>query len=144
MRRHRTIAVAVAALAATSAVPTAAFAAPLHRQTMQLNCAGLGTVEIVAPASAHDSWSVAQITGGGHLVPVSFEHKVYDDTARVTLFDGTITHSPAHSRQDTTTCSSTQQAVLGDVAPPDVVWPDGIEPTDNVTISFIAAAVLEP
>ncbi|MDA8435567.1 MAG: hypothetical protein M0Z98_06235 [Actinomycetales bacterium] len=147
MRRHRTIAVVVAAtaVAVTSAVPTVARAAePLHRQTMQLDCAGLGTVEIVAPASPHDSWGVAQLIGGGHLVPVSFEHRVYDDTAGVTLFDGTVTHSPAHSRQATITCSSSQQAELGEVVPPDFVWPDGVAPSDTVTISFIATAVPEP
>lgn len=143
MRRHLPIAVA-AAVAVTFAVPAAAHAEPLHRQTMQLDCAGLGTVEIIAAASAHDSWGAAQITGEGHLVPVSFEHRVYDDTAGVTLFDGTVTHSPAHSRQDQITCSSSQQARLGDVVPSDFVWPDGVAPNDTVTISFIAAAVLLP
>jgi hypothetical protein len=147
MRRHRTVAVvaaAVAAVAAGSAVPPPAFAAPPGRQTMPLSCDGLGEVEIVVPATTHDSWSAAQLTGGGHLLPVSFEHRVYDDTARVTLFDGTVAHSPAHRRQDTITCSSSQQAVLGDVAPPDVVWPDGVEPSDTVTISLIATVVPEP
>lgn len=145
MRRHRriTVAAAVTAVAVTSAVTTPAHAEPLHRQTMQLDCAGLGAVEIVAAPSAHDSWGAAQIIGGGHLVPVSFRHLVYDDTAQVTLVDGTVTHAPAHSRQDTITCSSSQRARLGDVAPPDFVAPDGVAPSDAVTISFIATAVPE-
>ena len=145
MRRHHriTVAAAVTAIAVTSAVTTSADAETPHRQTMQLDCGGLGTVEIVAAAGAHDNWAAAQIIGGGHLVPVSFEHKVYDDTAGVTLVDGTVTHSPAHGRQDAITCSSSQQAQRGDIAPPDFVAPDGVGPDDTVTISFIATAVPE-
>lgn len=144
--RHRTLASAAAVGAAllTLAVPTASLAAPLPRQTMELTCDGLGTVEIVTSPAAHDSWSAAQLTSGGHLVPVAFRHLVYDDTAKVTLFDGTVTHAPAHSQQGVISCATSQQTVLGAIAPADFVAPEGVALTDAVTVSFIATVVPQP
>ena len=143
--RHRLLAsAAVSAALVTAAVPTTALAAPLPQHTMQLNCDGRGTVEILTSPAAHDSWSAAQLTSGGHLVPVEFRHLVYDDTAEVTLFDGTVTHAPAHNQQDVIRCTATQQTVLGAIAPSDFVPPDGVALTDQVSVSFIATVVPQP
>jgi hypothetical protein len=143
--RHRVLASAAVSTALVAAVvPTAALAAPLPRQTMQLTCDGLGPVEIRTSPAPHDSWSAAQLTSGGHLVPVAFRHLVYDDTAGVTLFDGTVTHALAHNQQDVIRCTATQQTVLGAIAPPDFVAPDGVALIDQVTVSFIATVVPQP
>jgi hypothetical protein len=144
--RHRTLtsAAVVGTALITLAVPTAALAAPLPRHTMELTCDGLGPVEIVTSPAAHDTWSAAQLTSGGHLVPVAFRHLVYDDTAKVTLFDGTVTHAPAHDQQNVISCTATQQTVLDAIAPPDFVSPEGVALTDEVTVSFIATVVPQP
>jgi hypothetical protein len=143
--RHRILAsAAVSAALVAAVVPTAALAAPLPRQTMRLTCDGLGPVEILTSPAAHDSWSAAQLTSGGHLVPVAFRHLVYDDTAGVTLFDGTVTHAPAHSQQDVIRCTATQQTALGAIVSPDFLAPDGVALTDQVTVSFIATVVPQP
>ncbi len=105
LTRTRAAAAAAAVATITLALPGAAFASadtPAGRQTMQLDCAGLGTVTIVTPpASAHDNWSAAQIVGGDHFVPVSFTYLVYDDTAGVVLGDETVSHPAAHRQQST-------------------------------------------
>ena len=148
LSRTRAAAFVAAVATITLAVPGAAFAsgdAPAGRQTMQLDCAGLGTVTIVTPpVAAHDNWSAAQIVTGGHFVPVAFTYLVYDNTASLTLGDETVTHPAAHRQQPTTTCVATQTALLGDLAPPDAPLPTGVAATDTITVSFIATVIAKP
>jgi hypothetical protein len=148
LSRTRAAAVVAAVATATLALPGAAFAddgASIGRQTMQLDCTGLGTITVLTPpSSAHDNWSAAQIVTGGHFVPVAFTYLVYDETAGLTLGDETVTHPAAHSRQSTTTCAASQTALLADLAPPDEPLPTGIAATDTVTLSFIATVIAKP
>lgn len=146
--RHRLAAGATLAAAAVCAAPAAALAAgpvPPSRQTRTFDCAGLGSVTIVTPpASVGDSWSAAQVVGDGHLVPVAFRYLAVDTTAGIVLGDETVSHGMAHQHQAATTCSSSTQATLSDLMPADAPLPDGTEPSDDVTLSFIVTAVALP
>ncbi len=143
--RHRCAVGATIAAAAVGAAPTAALAAgpvPPSRQTQTFGCAALGQHHHrTPPASAGDSWSAAQVVGGGHLVPVAFRYLAVDTTAGIVLGDETVSHGAAHRQQATTTCTSSTQARLSDLMPPDAPLPDGVEPSDLVTLSFIVTAV---
>jgi hypothetical protein len=148
LTRTRAAAAAAAVATITLALPGAAFASadtPTGRQTMQLACAGFGTVTIVTPpASAHDNWSAAQIVAGRHFVPVSFDYLVYDDTAGVVLGDETVSYPAAHRQQSTATCVATQTALLSELTPPDGPLPSGVAATDTVTLSFTATVIVKP
>lgn len=143
--RHRLAAGVTIAAAAVGAAPAAAQAAgpvPPSRQTMTFDCAGLGTVTIVTPPSpVSDSWSAAQVVGDGHLIPVAFRYLAVDTTLGLVLGDETVSHPPAHAQQPTTTCSTSTQATVGDLLPAGAPLPDGVAPTDLVTLSFIVTAV---
>jgi len=135
-------AVLAAGLLIAPGTALAADSAPHNRATMQFDCAGIGTVTLVAPpTAAHDNWSAAQVVTGGHLIPVAIRYRVFDDTADAVLDDETVAHPAAHGAQPTTTCAMSQTAILGDVAPPDAPLPAGVLPTDTVTMSIIVTAV---
>ena len=141
--RHRLLAsAAVSAALVTAAVPTTALAAPLPQHTMQSNCDGRGTVEILTSPAADDSWERGRSPVAAHLVPVEFRHLVYDDTAEVTLFDGTVTHAPARQPAGRHPLHRHPQTVLGAIAPSDFVPPDGVALTDQVW--FISTVVPKP
>jgi hypothetical protein len=139
-------------LAGTTALAGALFliATPAHaagpaapgKTTMQLDF-DVTTVTVVTPAR-QDNWASAQILDGGHLIAVSFDYAVYDDTAAILLGDEPVTHHRAHSQQQTITCSTSQDAVLGDLAPPDIPLPDGVALTDTVTMTFTALVITQP
>lgn len=146
--RHRLAVGATIAAAAVGAAPSAALAAgpvPPSRQTQTFDCAGLGSVTIVTPpAPVSDSWSAAQVVGDGHLVPVAFRYLAVDTTAGIVLGDETVSHGTAHQHQPATTCTSSTQATLSDLMPPDAPLPVGVAPSDTVTLSFIVTAVARP
>lgn len=131
-----------------AAAPTTAFAAgPVSpsRGIQTFDCAGLGNVTIVTPpAAVGDSWSAAQIVGGGHFVPVAFRYVATDATAGIVLGDDTVTHGSAHRQQTATTCTSRRQAQVSDLVAPGAPLPDGVAPYDQVTLSFIVTAILQP
>lgn len=143
--RHRLAAGLTIAAAAIGAAPTAALAAgpvPPSRQTQTFDCGALGAVTIITPPpSAGDSWSAAQVVGDGHLIPVAFRYLAVDTTAGIVLGDETVSHGAAHGQQATTTCSTSEQATLGDLVPPGAPLPEGVAASDLVTLSFIVTAI---
>lgn len=149
MTRRTRIAVVTAAACAgplLGLAPAMAAGGPTpSRGTMQLQCDDAGTVVIVTPpASAHDNWSAAQIVAGGHLVPVSFTYRAYDETAGILLGEDTVSRPHAHGQQETTTCQADHRATLGQLVPAGAPLPDGAAETDTVLLSFIATAVVRP
>ena len=140
------VAAAACAVPLLGAAPALASGGPTpSRGTMELQCADAGTVMIVTPpASASDNWSAAQIVGGGHLVPVSFTYREYDETADVLLGADTVTHPRAHGQQATTTCEADRTGELSGLLPPGTPPPPGTESTDTVLLSFLATAVVQP
>jgi len=143
MKLHRTIPVAgVLAAVALACIGVPAQAA--GRTTQTFTCDGQQVTIQSAYGHDGDTWSAAQIVDAGTLVPVSFEYVAVDETANLVLDDETIQHGTAHAHQSTITCQTSTEFVLGDVAPPDVVFPAGVEPTDIVTMSFVVTAVPLP
>ncbi len=143
MKLRRTIPVAgVLAAVAVACIGVPAQAA--GRTTQTFTCDGQHVTIQSAYGHNGDTWSAAQIVDAGTLVPVSFEYLAVDETANLVLDDETIRHGTAHAQQPTITCQTSTEFVLGDVAPPDVVFPPGVEPTDIVTMSFVVTAVPRP
>ncbi|HEX2857200.1 MAG TPA: hypothetical protein VHO26_06950 [Propionibacteriaceae bacterium] len=143
MKFHRTIPVAgVLAAAAIAAAAMPAQAA--GRTTQTFTCDGQQVTIQSAYGHDGDTWSAAQIVDAGTLVPVSFEYLAVDETANLVLNDDTIAHGTAHDHQSTVTCQTSTQFTLGDVAPPGVVFPPGVQPTDIVSMSFVVTAVPRP
>jgi hypothetical protein len=143
MKLHRTVPVAgVLAALAVAGIGTPAQAA--GRTTQTFTCDGQQVTIRSAYGHDGDTWSAAQIVDAGTLVPVSFEYLALDETANLVLDDETIQHGTAHAHQSTITCETSTEFALGDVAPPDVVLPPGVEPTDTVKMSFVVTAVPRP
>ena len=143
MKLHRTIPVTgVLVTLAVAGIGLPAQAA--GRTTETFTCGGQQVT--IESAYGHDgnTWSAARILDAGTLVPVSFEYVAVDETADLVLDDETLQHGTAHAHQSTITCETSSEFVLGDVAPPDVVLPPGVEPTDTVRMSFVVTAVPRP
>ncbi|MGN6088626.1 MAG: hypothetical protein ACTHNT_04965 [Actinomycetales bacterium] len=150
MRLPSRIAVSLALVgAATAAVPTAALAAgpvPPSRQAQTFTCDGQTMMIVTPPPTVHDSWSAAQIVGGGHFVPVSFEYLATDNTTGKVLSDELLSHGAAHNQQQTVECRIDAPVQrLGDLLPPGMPLPDGAATADDlVTMSFVVTAIAEP
>ena len=143
MKLHRTIPLA-GVLAALAVASTAMPALADGRTTQTFTCDGQQVTIQSAYGHSGDTWSAAQIVDAGTLVPVSFEYLTVDETANLVLGDDTIQHGTAHSHQSTITCEASTQFTLGDVAPPGVVFPPGVQATDIVTMSFVVTAAPRP
>ncbi len=136
---------AVAAPAAALLLAGGTANAASGRPTEQVTCAGQVLTIAVAPGNGGNNWGSGQIVGGGHLVLATLEYAVHDDTAGVMLDDEVLAHGQAHDQQQQITCDvASEQAVLGDIAPPDFAYPDGVLPTDVVTSSLRATVVPRP
>jgi hypothetical protein len=143
MKPHRTVPLA-GAIAALAVAGIAIPAQAAGRTTQTFTCDGQQVTIQSAYGHDGDTWSAAQIVDAGTLVPVSFEYLAVDETANLVLDDETIQHGTAHAHQSTITCQTSTEFVLGDVTPPDVVLPPGVEPTDTVRMSFVVTAIPRP
>lgn len=138
-------AVVVAGLAAAALLAAGPADAATGRPTQQVVCGGQVLTISVAPGNGGNNWGAGQVVDGGHLVVASLEYAVHDDTADLWLDDEVLAHGKAHAQQQTITCDvASQQAFLGDVAPPDFVYPAGTGPADVVTSSLRATVVPRP
>ena len=136
---------AVAGLAAAALLAAGPANASTGRPTQQVRCGDQLLTISVAPGNGGNNWGAGQVVGGGHLVVASLEYAVHDDTADLWLDDEVLAHGKAHGQQQTVTCDvASQQSVLGDVAPPDFVYPPGTGPADVVTSSLRATVVPRP
>ena len=142
----RVLATLVALSAAALLAAGAGSAAPQQPQT--LSCDGLGDIQITAgPANGADqSWGAAQIVGGGHLIPLSFEFSAYDVTKQAVIFDAMPVKggSHAHASGPVTTCSSSQEGTLQDLLDPGEAPPPGTSLTDQVIATFTATVGVKP
>jgi hypothetical protein len=143
MKLPRTLPV-TAVLAALAVAGTGLPAHAAGRTTQTFTCDGQQVTIQSAYGHDGDTWSAAQIVDAGTLVPVSFEYLAVDETADLVLDDETVQHGTAHAHQSTIICENSTEFVLGDQAPPDVVLPPGVEPTDTVKMSFVVTAVPRP
>jgi hypothetical protein len=143
MRRRIVLALAMSAIATATSVFAASAAASgpaaPGKETIEVECAGLGSVTVSAPRSEH-SKGVGQVVGQqGHGKPVSVTFTLTDVTTGTVLFSHQehLGGEKAHSQQATTQCS----AILAEV-PAEVFFegapelPPGVEPTDLIRASF--------
>jgi hypothetical protein len=143
----KTLAAATAAMIPLAfASASNAVASPGHgRTTMQVTCAGQVLTVTTAGGNEGNNWGVAQVSGGGHLVLASLEYSVDDVTAGVVLDDEVLSNGRAHEQQQTIACEvASQLAVLGAVAPPEFVYPEGTGPDDTVVQSLHVTVVPRP
>ena len=135
--------IAIALLATTAAV-TAAFSgtaaasgpAPAPKDTFVVQCEGLGSFTISAPAS-QTGYGVAQIVAQeGHGIPVSSTLTVTDLTTGTVLFSESDAKGggEANHNQSATTCSGTDTEVpastfFGERGLP---LPQGVSPEDII------------
>lgn len=145
-RRLRRLAVLAAAGSAAAALLAGGTAnAATGRPTQQVVCGDQVLTISIAPGNDGNNWGSGQIVGGGHLVVAALEYAVHDDTADLWLDDDVVAHGKAHAQQETITCDvARQQSTLGDVAPPDFVYPPGTGPADVVTSLLRATVVPRP
>jgi hypothetical protein len=143
----RVSAAIVAVFAAACLVAGGVSAAP--RQPQPFSCNGLGDIQILTPP-AHGSdqnWGVAQMVGGGHLIPIQFRFSAFDNTVGVPIFDsGVVTKGGgnANHNQETTDCSFSQTATLADfLEPGDQPPPPPFSPTDSVTFTIDATVIVK-
>jgi hypothetical protein len=141
------IAAALAAFMCALVVAGTAVAAPPEPQA--LTCEGLGEIQIiVGPANgADESFGVARIVGGGHLIPVSFRFSAFDVTAEIPLFDSGLIekgNGKGNHNQATVVCTSTETGTLADFLEPGDEVPPGADLTDEVTFTILANAIVKP
>jgi hypothetical protein len=102
---------AVAAPALVSGTAAASGPATPGKDTFVVQCEGVGSLTISAPASQRGH-GVAQIVGQkGHGIPVSSTFTVTDVTTDAVLFSGTATKGggQANQNQTATTCIGTDE-----------------------------------
>jgi hypothetical protein len=145
-RPRRRLGLVAAAASAGAVLLTGGTAnAASGRVPQQVTCAGEVLTISPAPGNGGNNWGSAQIEGGGHLVLASLEYSVHDDTTGMWLDDEVLAHGKAHGQQQAIACDvAVQQAVLGDVAPPDFAYPPGTGPDDTVTSALRATVVPRP
>jgi hypothetical protein len=130
------LASAVAATALLSGTAAASGPASPGKDTFEVQCEGVGSVTVSAPAS-QQGHGVAQIVAQkGHGIPVSSAFTVTDLTTETVLFGGTGTKGGGHANhnQTATTCSGTDEEApastfFGERGLP---LPPGVSPEDII------------
>ena len=145
--RRMILALTVGAIATTSifaATAAGSGPAPPGKETVEINCAGLGTVTVSVPRP-EKSRGAGQIVGQkGHGIATATSFTVTDVTKGTRLF--TESHAVgggnAHRNQSTTPCNATvfegpASAFFEGHEPP------GVEPNDVIRASFEAQVIIK-
>jgi len=141
------LALTVGAIATTSifaATAAGSGPAPPGKETVEINCAGLGTVTVSVPRP-EKSRGAGQLVGQkGHGIATATSFTVTDVTKGTVLF--TESHAvgggKAHRNQPTTQCKATvfegpASAFFEGHEPP------GVEPSDVIRASFEAQVIIK-
>jgi hypothetical protein len=146
--RRSILALTVGALATASIfAATAAGSGPAApgKETVEINCAGVGTLTVSVPRPEH-SRGAGQIVGQkGHGIPTATGFTVTDVTKGTVLFSEShpVGGGHAHPNQPTTQCNATVFE-----GPASVFFeghePPGVEPSDTVRASFEALVIVQP
>jgi len=137
----RRFSVAVAAVALLALV--AAGVGTAGREQMVLMCDGYPLTVTVTSTTADPSvaWGDAKISGGLHLIPVSFAGTFTDKSQGIELFSFSAAKGSGSGmhNQATITCTSTETGTAADLG-----GVPGIPDTDTVESDFTAVAVVKP
>jgi hypothetical protein len=137
-------AIATAILAASAA---ASGPAPPGKNTLEIECEGLGSLTVSTP-KPESSKGVGQVVGQNlHGRPVSLTFTLADVTTGTALFSETehFGGGKAHAQQEATRCSGLIAEVPASAffaGAPEL--PPGVEPTDLIRASFEGQIVIRP
>jgi hypothetical protein len=139
---------AVASLG-TAGVLALAGPASAAQTIMSFDCAGVGPVTIrvnTNHSSDNGGWGAAQVSTGGHGIPVAFSFTL-TDTATGATQGITQPKGSGNANQNTTgthtTCSQTATGTVGDFLNPGEPVPPGMSVDDPATATFAATVVLK-
>ena len=131
-----TATLAVAALAAAGASSAA--------RTQDTIICGGETLTLTVTSTSNDNgiaWGVGTLSGGTHLIPLSFSFTATDLTTDTVIFTDTQSkgHGNGMHNQTMITCTGVpEQATAGEIGIPDV------DPNDIIEFTFTVTAVLKP
>jgi hypothetical protein len=125
---------AVVATALLSGPAAASGPPPPGEDTFEVQCEGVGSFTVSAPAS-EQGHGVAQIVGqNGHGIPVSSAFTLTDVSTETVLFSGTESKGgdQGNHNQTTTTCSGTDAEAAASAFFADHELPAGVSPEDII------------
>ena len=139
------------AIAATGVLAAAAAAAPPSeregpggKETVEVECEGLGTLTVSAPRPEKSN-GAAQVVGRKlHGIPVSFSFTATDVTKGSVLFEESHESGKGHGHpnQATTRCTSTFEATAAEFFAAEEL-PEGVAPTDLIRATFDVQVIVK-
>ena len=153
MRRCFAAALTLGAIAASSILASGAAAAPPSKEegppgkeTIELECEGLGTVKVSVPRPEKSS-GAGQVVGQKlHGIPVSIAFTATDVTKGVVLVEETREsgNGHGHPNQTTTACRSTFEAPAAEFFEEEgEELPEGVLPTDLIRATVEAQVIIK-
>jgi hypothetical protein len=150
MRLCFAAALALGALAASSILASGAAAAPSKeegppgKETIELECEGLGTLKVSVPRPEKSN-GAGQVVGQKlHGIPVSIAFTATDVTKGVVLFEETRESGKGHGHpnQTTTGCRSTFESPAAEFFEEEEL-PEGVAPTDLIRATVEAQVIVK-
>jgi hypothetical protein len=147
-------ALTLAALAATSVLVAGAAAAPPGhekkgpggKETVEVECEGLGKLTVSAPRPEKSN-GAAQVVGQKlHGIPVSFSFAATDVSKGIVLFEESREsgHGHGHPNQTTTACKGTFESTAAEFfEEAEEALPEGVAPTDLIRATFEAQVIVK-
>ena len=144
-------AVVLGAVAGLGAAGMLALAGPASaaQTSMSFDCAGVGPVTVrvnTNHSSDNGGWGAAQVSTGGHGIPVAFAFTLTDIATGATQ-GFTQPKGSGNANQNTTgthtTCSQTQTGTVGDFLNPGEPVPPGMSVDDPATGTFTVTVVFK-
>ena len=153
MRLCLAAALALGAIAASSILASGAAAAPPSKEegppgkeTVEVECEGLGTVTVSAPRP-EKSRGAAQVLGQKlHGIPVSIAFTATDVTKGVVLFEESHEsgNGHGHPNQTTTGCRASFEATAAQFFEEEgEELPEGVAPTDLIRAAFEVQVIVK-
>src|SRR5436190_13933442 len=153
MRLCLAAALALGAIAASSILASGASAAPPSKEegppgkeTVEVECEGLGTVTVSAPRP-EKSRGAAQVLGQKlHGIPVSIAFTATDVTKGVVLFEESHAsgNGHGHPNQTTTGCRASFEATAAQFFEEEgEELPEGVAPTDLIRAAFEVQVIVK-
>ena len=153
MRLCLLTALIASAIAATSVFVAGAAAAPPGqekegpggKETVEVECEGLGTLTVSVPRPEKSN-GAAQVVGQKlHGIPVSFSSTGTDVTKGIVLFEESreAGHGHGHPNQPTTQCRGTFEATAAEFFEGEEELPEGVAPTDLIRVAFEVQVIVK-
>jgi hypothetical protein len=143
----------VSAIAVTSVFVASAAAAPPGqekegpggKETLEVECEGLGTLTVSAPRPEKSN-GAAQVVGQKlHGIPVSFSFTATDVTKGIVLFEESreVGKGHGHPNQDTIPCKASFESTAAEFFEGEEELPEGVAPTDLIRATIEAQVIVK-